>query len=862
MANSRSKPGASYTPGIPQFGTATKTKTQISITTKLMVSVALLAATGGFAAGILGATTQYTLTVAYTNKGPYGGGSLITSSPSGVYCTVQSGMVTSAPCGTVTVPAGTVVRLTVADNNSISWLTSWGTTCKGNTCDIKVSSNIRRTITFADAGQLGIDVNGAGELVPSPLSTRVMQGSAMPMFTYLYAPGTRVIITPVAAVGAKFLGWRAGSSCSSAGATCTVTLRSGTTPPYASAYADFNYVTLTTQPTGTGTGTVTCNPLGYPRRPSAPTFPELPCRWFGTGATTTLTAVPWNDLWTRATFMGWSGAGCSGTGTCTVTMTGDKTVSPRFDILYGLSVTNVGNGSGTVTGHATNVDVLSINCGAVCGASYVVGTTVTLTARPATGSTFSTWGGACANYYNNPTCTVNMNQAQSVTATFTPISKTLQVIKAGTGSGYVSSDPSGIYCDTTEHCSASFASGTPVTLTATPNTDSTFVGWSSNCTSGPAASICAVNWGGDNSATVTATFNKRATYYLSVEKGGTGSGTVDGGIPGANPTIHCGVTCSAPYLSGTLVTLNATANTGSVFSGWSGACTGTDNVCTVTMNSIKSVAAMFNLASSASNSLTVVSAGSGDGNVTSRPLGIDCGPVCAAVFPPTQVYLTATPAAGSTFTSWSSNCRLGVAANICIVDWQNDNAATVTATFTASPVTYSLSVNKYGSGTGYVNSDPAGIKGCDALGVAGCTGSFASGTNITLTAYPGTGTVFNWDGGPCTNNSTTTCTLTLNNNLSIAANFGLPTSYTLSVSKSGSGTVTSALGSINCGPVCSVSLDYGTSVTLTATPASGYTFAGWGGDCSGTGTCSFTMDAAKSVTASFTTGSPKLPPAN
>ncbi len=78
--------------------------------------------------------------------------------------------------------------------------------------------------------------------------------------------------------------------------------------------------------------------------------------------------------------------------------------------------------------------------------------------------------------------------------------------------------------------------------------------------------------------------------------------------------------------------------------------------------------------------------------------------------------------------------------------------------------------------------------------------------------------------------------------------------FTLSVSKSGtgSGTVTSSPGSINCGAACSDGFSAGTLVTLTATPAAGSVFAGWsGGGCTGTGTCTVTMNAAASVTATF-----------
>lgn len=82
----------------------------------------------------------------------------------------------------------------------------------------------------------------------------------------------------------------------------------------------------------------------------------------------------------------------------------------------------------------------------------------------------------------------------------------------------------------------------------------------------------------------------------------------------------------------------------------------------------------------------------------------------------------------------------------------------------------------------------------------------------------------------------------------------LPIYVNLSVAKAGtgSGTVTSGDGLINCGIDCSETYYSNTTVTLTATPDVGSTFTGWSGACSGTGTCTVTMDADKTVTATFT----------
>jgi hypothetical protein len=81
---------------------------------------------------------------------------------------------------------------------------------------------------------------------------------------------------------------------------------------------------------------------------------------------------------------------------------------------------------------------------------------------------------------------------------------TLSVTKAGTGSGTVTSAPSGINCGST--CSANYSSGASVTLTATAASGSTFAGWSGACTG---TGTCAVSMTAARS--VTATFNTSGT---------------------------------------------------------------------------------------------------------------------------------------------------------------------------------------------------------------------------------------------------------------------------------------------------------------------------------------------------------------
>ena len=92
--------------------------------------------------------------------------------------------------------------------------------------------------------------------------------------------------------------------------------------------------------------------------------------------------------------------------------------------------------------------------------------------------------------------------------------------------------------------------------------------------------------------------------------------------------------------------------------------------------------------------------------------------------------------------------------------------------------------------------------------------------------------------------------------LAVLANAGLVGAAfadTLTVTKTGSdsGTVTSNVGAINCGAICTDTYADGTPITLTAAPAAGSQFTGWLGPCTGTGTCQFTISGTTIAVATF-----------
>lgn len=222
-----------------------------------------------------------------------------------------------------------------------------------------------------------------------------------------------------------------------------------------------------------------------------------------------------------------------------------------------------------------------------------------------------------------------------------------------------------------------------------------------------------------------------------------GQGAVTGG------GINCGSTCSAAETANSQVTLTATPQGSAHFVGWSGACSGANLTCNVTMSQAEEVTATF--ASHNQYSLTVTNGGGGV--VFSTPAGIDCGSACIASFTAgTEVAVIARPAEGYVFSGWGGVCT---GTQTCDPVMNSDKP--LTATFSAvSPGQVSLTVHDYG--LGQVTSSPAGIN-CGPS--SECSHAYAVGTLVTLTATPDNGWTFaGWSGGVCA--GTGSCVITLN----------------------------------------------------------------------------------------------------
>jgi hypothetical protein len=165
------------------------------------------------------------------------------------------------------------------------------------------------------------------------------------------------------------------------------------------------------------------------------------------------------------------------------------------------------------------------------------------------------------------------------------------------------------------------------------------------------------------------------------------------------------------------------------------------------------------------------------------------------------------------------------------------------------PGSFSLSLQKAGTGVGSVTSDPAGLTCGNSCGSAAA--SFPTGTLVAFNPVAAPGSVFTgWSGAPdCANG-----VVTIDADKACTATFEALKELTVAKAGVGAGTVSSTPAGINCGTDCSESYLFGTTVTLMPTVSAGTQFTGWSGDCSGTGSCAVAMDSARSVTATFTAG--------
>jgi CSLREA domain-containing protein/uncharacterized repeat protein (TIGR02543 family) len=163
--------------------------------------------------------------------------------------------------------------------------------------------------------QLKVKKAGAGEGKVVSLPSGIDCGPACAEQSAGYVPGTVVTLTPTAEPGSEFTGWN-GAGCSGTG-NCVVTMDGS------------KDVTATFDPVGSAALTVVKAPiLGGAVMSDEP---GIDCgsdctEQYQEGTVVTLTPTTADGY----VFTGWSGGGCSGTGTCVVTVNDDVTVTASF----------------------------------------------------------------------------------------------------------------------------------------------------------------------------------------------------------------------------------------------------------------------------------------------------------------------------------------------------------------------------------------------------------------------------------------------------------------------------------------------------------------------------------------------------
>lgn len=538
---------------------------------------------------------------------------------------------------------------------------------------------------------------------------------------------------------------------------------------------------------------------------------------------------------------------------------------------HSLTVSISGTGSGTITSVPSGID-----CGEICSAGYISGTSVTLTQEADSDSIFQGWYGDC-----NDNGRVTMSQDKFCVALFN-LKNTVTATADPENGGEVVCSPNPVEDGESSTCEITVNQGY-VLESITGTCGGTLSG--DTFTTDPITSSC----------TVVANFSVQQ-HNLSVILEGSGSGTVT-----SDPSvIECGEECDAAFGYETVVTLFAEEEQGSEFINWGGDCDANGTVvmdddktctarfdtsqlvistesfpeeggyvncvpsavdeggssnCTISVNygytlesvngtcegsltdntyTIDEVTSSCTVEANFSinqYSLNVNIHGNGSGNVTSLPAGIDCDGNCSAIFDySTEVTLLSEPDSNSTFGGWSGDCDVN--GLVVITDDLSCNATFTLKQYDIEEVVAPL----FG---GEINCTPNPVEHGQS---ANCTITPGTGYEVeSVTGCLGELDDNNYTTGPVTSD----CTVSVEFDL-------IKYPLNVKITGTGRGRVTSQPAGIDCEYECWHEWDYGTEVTLEAFENPDSTFLEWRGDCDANGTV--VMDSSKECQAVFRGG--------
>jgi uncharacterized repeat protein (TIGR02543 family) len=401
---------------------------------------------------------------------------------------------------------------------------------------------------------------------------------------------------------------------------------------------------------------------------------------FAQGSTVTVAATPK----TGYTFTNWTDSG-STTSVSTspsyqFTVNGNRALVANFTIIPPAKFAVV-TSSSPIAGGST-----------FGGGSYDVGTSVTVIESPNPGYTFVNWT------ENGTVVSTSSSFQFSLTANRTLVAN-FSLVPALQFSVILANSPA---AGGTNTGSGSYASGTSVTITASPNTGYTFVNWTEGAT--------VISTSAAYTFVITANRTLVANYVVNSYTLNTTANPSGGGTITKNPD-------QPKYNHGTQVLLTAVPNTGYTFTNWTEGATilSTSAAYQISMTGNRTLVANFKLNS---YGLTLLINPSAGGSVTKNPnqASYDSG---------TSVVLTATANVGYTFTSWAGDAS-GSTNPLTVVMNANKN---ITANFTAVVPTVNLGTianfGAFGGNAGITN------QGINTVINNGSIGSTAASTLVT-----------------------------------------------------------------------------------------------------------------------------------
>ena len=612
------------------------------------------------------------------------GSGTVTSAPAGVFCTITAG-VAGGGCS-ASFDAGVAVTLN-AISAGADVFTGFTGACSGGTCGVIVASGATTAVGAGFAATIPATLTvrpspasrGSGTITsaPSGINCTINDGIASGVCSVTFPNNTIASLTQIPGGSSIFQGW----SGDCVGSPCQITMSQPRVGEITYRIPPAGIVTVAG--TGSGNGSVTSSPSGISCTVTAGVTSGICSATFAAGSTVTLIGGSSNN----GSFDGFTGA-CTGA-SCAISVVSNVTsaVSAAFSAApQRLTVTA---GAGSAGGGVILSAPAGINCvlsgsttSGVCTGFFAANTVVTLQQTASGNAVFAAWAGDCVS---DP-CQLAMSEGRTALAIFQ--TQRVTVSGGGTGSGLVTSVPSGISCSITTGvtggtCSATFPPNTVVSLAATPSGLSSFSGYTGACN----ASTCTLSMTPGTTGSVTAQFTAPPTLTLSAATGSQGGGTLTSapsGLSCALSNLAASGACTFAYALNTVVTVTQTPTNGSVFLNWVGACTGS-GTCQVPLTAPRSVQALYRLA--VPGSITVNSGtGSGTGSVSSSPGGIACqitngakSGICRAIFPVgSTVTLLPVANAGFAFAGFSGACS----GTTCVLTVPENGDLTVTANFT------------------------------------------------------------------------------------------------------------------------------------------------------------------------------------